>query len=291
MINPLKAMTPKKRQKLIYQATRTSIQIACFLLAPSLFTEAFGGIKSIFRAISAGQVLEFNSFVRTLVILCGVTILTGRFFCGYMCAFGSLGDWVYALSQKIQKAISKQKSKKVQLPKMPLKWQRRLQWLKYGVLTLIVILSALGVYDSLRGWSPWDVFSMVRAFNLKLAGYTVGLILLLVILLGMAWKERFFCQFLCPMGTVFALLPVLPWTNLSRKREHCLKGCNMCERNCPTGVFLEEDGWRSGECIRCNRCMENCPKKNIHTEVPLWKGSEWWSLILGAALVLGMLLL
>lgn len=79
MINPLKAMTPKKRQKLIYQATRTSIQIACFLLAPSLFTEAFGGVKSIFRSISAGQMLEFNSFVRTLVILCGVTILTGRF--------------------------------------------------------------------------------------------------------------------------------------------------------------------------------------------------------------------
>lgn len=65
----------------------------------------------------------------------------------------------------------------------------------------------------------------------------------------------------------------------------------MCERNCPTGVFLEEDGWRSGECIRCNRCVENCPKRNIHTEVSVWKGSEWWSLILETALVLGMILL
>ena len=98
-------MTPKKRQRFIYQATRTGIQIICFLLAPSLFTEAFGGVKSIFRSISAGQMLEFNSFIRTLVILCGVTMLTGRFFCGYMCAFGSLGEWVYALSQKIQNGI------------------------------------------------------------------------------------------------------------------------------------------------------------------------------------------
>lgn len=210
MINPLKAMTPKKRQKLIYQATRTSIQIACFLLAPSLFTEAFGGIKSIFRAISAGQVLEFNSFVRTLVILCGVTILIGRFFCGYMCAFGSLGDWVYALSQKIQKGISKQKSKKVQLPKISMEWQKRFQWTKYGILAVIVILCTLGIYDSLHGWSPWDVFSMARALNLKLEGYALGVILLALILFGMAWKERFFCQFLCPMGAVFALLPALP---------------------------------------------------------------------------------
>ena len=235
--------------------------------------------------------LEFNSFVRTLVILCGVTILTGRFFCGCMCAFGSLGDWVYALSQKIQKTISRRKAKRLQLPKIPLVWQKRLQWVKYGILAAIVLLCALGVYDSLHGWSPWDVFSMVRALNLKLAGYTVGVILLLLILLGMAWKERFFCQFLCPMGAVFALLPALPWTSLSRNREQCLKGCNMCERNCPTGVSLEQDGWRSGECIRCNRCMENCPKQNIHTEVPVWKGSEWWSLILDTALVLGMILL
>ena len=291
MTNPLKAITPKKRQKFVYQVTRTTIQIACFLLAPSLFTEAFGGVKSIFRAISAGQMLEFNSFVRTMVILSCVTILTGRFFCGYMCAFGSLGDWVYALSRKIQKTISRRKTKSVQLPRIPLRWQKRMQWTKYAILAVIVLLCALGVYDSLRGWSPWDVFSMVRARNLKLAGYTTGIILFVLILMGMAWKERFFCQFLCPMGAVFALLPALPWTSLSRNREYCLKGCNLCERNCPAGVFLEADGWRSGECTRCNRCMENCPKNNIHTEIPVWKGSEWWSLILEAALVLGMIFL
>ena len=291
MTNPLKAITSPKRQKYVYQATRTMIQIACFLLAPSLFTEAFGGVKSIFRAISAGQMLEFNSFVRTMVILSCVTILTGRFFCGYMCAFGSLGDWVYALSRKIQKTISRRKTKSVQLPRIPLRWQKRMQWTKYAILAVIVLLCALGVYDSLRGWSPWDVFSMVRARNLKLAGYTTGIILFVLILMGMAWKERFFCQFLCPMGAVFALLPALPWTSLSRNRDYCLKGCNLCKRNCPAGVFLEADGWRSGECIRCNRCVEYCPKQIIRTEVPVWKGSEWWSLIMEAALVMGMILL
>lgn len=55
--------------------------------------------------------------------------------------------------------------------------------------------------------------------------------------------------------------------------------------------ILEADGWRSGECIRCNRCVEHCPKQNIRTEVSAWKGSEWWSLIMEAALVMGMILL
>ena len=33
---------------------------------------------------------------------------------------------------------------------------------------------------------------------------------LLLIMLGMAWEERFFCKFLCPMGGIFSLLPILP---------------------------------------------------------------------------------
>lgn len=286
-----KPMTDRQKRKLMYQGTRTAIQIVFFILAPSLFTEAFGGIKSIFQSFSAGQVLEFNSFVKTLVILCGVTILTGRFFCGYACAFGAVGDWIYALSQYIQKLIGKKRGKKVKLPDLPKEWQRRLQWAKYVILAAIVILCAMGVYTSLRGWSPWDVFSMVRSGNLGHSGYTVGVILLVVIVLGMAWKERFFCQFLCPMGAVFALLPVLPWTKLNRDRENCLKGCSLCERNCPTAVSLEKDGFRDGECIRCNRCTENCPKKNIGTSLLNWKGNEIWSLVLEAALLLGMVLL
>ena len=288
MTNPLKAMTPKKRQKLVYQSTRTVIQITCFLLAPSLFTEAFGGVKSIFRAISAGQMLEFNSFVRTLVILCGVTILTGRFFCGYMCAFGSLGDWVYALSRKIQKTISRRKSKNVQLPKIPLRWQKRQQWIKYGVLAVIVLLCALGVYDSLRGWSPWDVFSMVRARNLKLAGYTTGIILLVLIVLGMAWKERFFCQFLCPMGAVFALLPQLPFSALQRDEANCIKGCQACKNNCPVDLKLEKDGFRGGECIACEKCAGICPKGNLTRWDRKLLKHEAVPVILKAALLLGL---
>lgn len=291
MIEFFKNVTPRQRKQRIYQHTRTGIQILAFLLAPSLFSEAFAGIKYIFTSIGSGQVLEFNSFVRTLVILCGTTILTGRFFCGYLCAFGALGDWIYALSQWIQKTMSRKKARTIRLPKITVKWQKRLQWIKYGILAAVVVLCAVGTYGSLRGWSPWDVFSMLRSGRVRLAGYSVGAVLLAVILAGMAWKERFFCQFLCPMGAVFAMLPALPWTSLSRDRVRCLKGCNLCERNCPAGVSLEEDGWRSGECIRCNRCLENCPKKNIGTQVPFWKGSEWWSMLLEAALVLGLILL
>ena len=45
----------KKRQREV-RLMRAGIQLAFFIAAPSLFSTAFAGIKSIFLAIAAGQV-------------------------------------------------------------------------------------------------------------------------------------------------------------------------------------------------------------------------------------------
>lgn len=283
---PLSRAQARKKQKRIHTWTRAGIQIVFFILAPSLFTESFNGIKAIFQSISAGEMLEWSSFLRTLVILCLFTMLLGRFFCGYACAFGAVGDWIYALSDFIQTRLTKKRKKRTRLPRIPIEVQKKLQYVKYVILAVIVALCAFGVYGSISGWSPWDVFSMLRSGNLRLAGYTAGLVLLILIVIGMAWQERFFCQYLCPMGAVFALLPVLPWTSLRRNREKCLPGCVACEKQCPTGVALDVDAPRTGECIRCGKCVGTCPKGNISTGVPRWRGDEWWVSILEAAALL-----
>ena len=52
----------KKRQRET-RLIRAGIQLAFFIAAPSLFSTAFAGIKSIFLAIAAGQPVEWNSFL------------------------------------------------------------------------------------------------------------------------------------------------------------------------------------------------------------------------------------
>ena len=74
---------------------RAGIQLAFFIAAPSLFSTAFAGIKSIFLAIAAGQPVEWNSFLTVMAVLLIFTCFFGRHFCGYACAFGSFGDAVY----------------------------------------------------------------------------------------------------------------------------------------------------------------------------------------------------
>lgn len=76
---------------------RALIQILYFLFIPSVYTAAFAGVKYTFTQIGAGGKVAMTSFVTVLVVICIYTILFGRFFCGFACAFGTLGDGVHAL--------------------------------------------------------------------------------------------------------------------------------------------------------------------------------------------------
>ena len=278
-----KYFTPKK----IHAYLRAAIQLAFFLFLPSAFTTAFSGIKSVLTQIGAGNPIAWSSFLTVLLALCAYTIVFGRFFCGYACAFGTLGDAVHSLYLFLCK---KCKKKPLLLKKS---WKKPLSYLKYAVLLAVVLLCFLGVYGDLTGWSPWDVFSMLRSGNFKVGAYWLGCILLVLILVGMVFCERFFCRFLCPMGAVFSLLPILPFFSVRRKREKCAKGCTACEKVCPSDLSLPEDGsWNvSGDCFQCQKCLEICPKKNAKSSIRNFRGNEIWFTLLRAVVLAAVLIL
>lgn len=58
----------EKRQREV-RLMRAGIQLAFFIAAPSLFSTAFAGIKSIFLAIGSGQAVEWNSFLTVTAVL------------------------------------------------------------------------------------------------------------------------------------------------------------------------------------------------------------------------------
>ena len=252
----------KKVRRILLRWTRVAVQAAAFFLAPSLFTQAFGAVKVAAEAMGKGGVLPVSAFVVRLGILCGITFVFGRVFCGWACAFGAVNDWVYKLSFFLRKMLGKK------LPQIPGTWRRALQKLKYAVLLLVLVCCFFGKSEWVTKYSPWTVFSLLVARNLKLTGYGPAIFLWACLLFGMALEERFFCQFFCPMGAVFSLLPELPLLALHRDEKNCIPGCNGCQRNCPVHIKLGEDSLQSGECIRCGRCMTVCPKGNIGIRKP-----------------------
>ena len=106
----------KKQRTLKHRAwLRAAVQLMFFIAMPGAFVAGFNGVKQLFLRIGTGAVLQMDSFTLSLLGLCGFTILFGRFFCGYVCAFGSLGDGVWWLSGLVQKKLLHRK-KQFQLP-------------------------------------------------------------------------------------------------------------------------------------------------------------------------------
>ena len=147
----------KKRQRKI-RLIRAGIQLLFFILAPALFSTAFAGVKSIFQALAAHERITWNSFLDVTGILLLVTCLFGRHFCGYACAFGSLGDALYELTVWIRQKMFHRKGRHG----YPGKTVRILQKVKYIWLAVLLLSILMGWYKELQGMSPWDVFSMLN---------------------------------------------------------------------------------------------------------------------------------
>lgn len=267
----------RKKTELI----RNIIQLFFFFIFPSAFSSAFAAVKETAASLSQGLPLAFSPFARILLFLLAFTVICGRFFCGYACAFGTAGDAVYMASQFIQKKTGKK------LPKIPQKAVRYLQLVKYLVLAAIFVLCFMGEQETVNQNSPWTLFSVLISLKSPSSDMAAAGVLLLLTIAGAAVQSRFFCQFLCPMGAVFSLMPVLHSGQLVRDSENCIHGCSICERACPVSLKLGENDMREGECIRCHKCLHACPRGNIKLKMSVFSpDSTAWIVIQAAVLLL-----
>lgn len=249
------AFGPNTTLAKVTRRQRLVIQILFLVLAPQTFSLAFAGVKQLFVAIGKADTFEANTFLFLLLLLLVFTVVFGRFFCGYVCAFGTVGDILYKI---VDLPLAKLKVKR---PRIPVKVENALRCLKYVVLAFFLIASAAGVGSAVNVYSPWTAFGRILSANF-LELNVVGLGLLVVIAIGMICKERFFCEFLCPMGAVFSLLPMLPFFRAHRFMPECTE-CGVCERSCPVRVVVPNEGVQAGECISCGRCVSACPTQCV----------------------------
>ena len=242
----------KKKKKISVQTIiEVMIRAVFFIIYPALFSTAFTGIKLIVEQITQRASLQWNSFVQTLVVLLVFTIVFGRFFCGFACAFGTWGDFVYFISSMIRK-----KRKKKPL-KCFSKAGKILRYLKYVVLIVVLLLCIKGYSSAVAGAGRGPGGAGARGRRGEAADSLIGTGLFLLVTAGMALEPRFFCRFLCPMGAVFSLMPVLPFSVIKRNRENCIPNCKACNLVCPASLEIqsdkEGDNAASGECFSCGK--------------------------------------
>ncbi len=236
------------------QLFRFFVQIFFFIVFPGLFILTYDAIKESYLMIVNGS-FNFNELfpriIEALAII-PVTIVFGRFFCGWLCAFGSLNDFIYNLSKKLFKVnfkVNKTADKYLKL-------------IKYGVLLFGLVFLWNSKGNFLNSLSPWEAFGQLKEFPGMLSAYTTSFIVLLVIMIGAVFIERFFCRYLCPLGAVFTIVSKFSFFRISKPTHSCSK-CSLCASKCSMGIELTKmEKVKSGECIYCLKCMDACPRKN-----------------------------
>lgn len=237
---------------------RRLTQITAFILLPGLFTTIFYEIKELYTSLIGGTFTSttITSDILPLAAIIVTTVLFGRYFCGFFCSFGAMGDLLWFISRKTIKPNVKI-SERVDAV---------LKYLKYAILLFIVIfIWSLGLLTIDSMGNPWNIFGIYSSISgwtsIKYL-LTVGGVLLLMIIAGSLVVERFFCRYLCPLGAIFAVSSRARLFNIRKKRDNC-GSCRVCTNQCSMGIPLyQQDKVTSGECIHCFACISKCPRKN-----------------------------
>lgn len=217
----------------------------------------FGGIETLYTYLFGGYFIQ-KARPSNLILLIAVVLMTvvfGRFFCGWICPFGSISEWLGKLGKKI---FGKQLT-------VPSKIDKPLRYLKYVIFVLILCST---IYYGSMVFADFDPYVALFRLIISQDAAIAGSIILAVVLIGSIFIERFWCRYACPLGAVLAILNKISFFKVRIQQESC-KGCKRCvQQKCPVNVQMSEKGVASTECIWCFECADACPFVAISIEGP-----------------------
>lgn len=184
------------------------------------------------------------------LILVGLTLVFGRFFCGWVCPLGTILDVVGRLWRGKYSAM----------PSNDRTWRR----VKYYLLVAVGVGALTGSQLVFFG-DPLVLLFRATATGLvpSAAGHaaylSLAMVLVIVGLCGVT--HRFWCRYLCPLGAFYAV-----FSRFSIFRRRRVKGCDVCkgqeqpscQHGCPMGASPIKKLGSPEECIRSMNCRNTC---------------------------------
>jgi transcriptional regulator of nitric oxide reductase len=241
-----RALSVNPRRLLLFRLAYLSftlIFIGWYAQGQLSIVQITGAIKSL----TAGAGLTSFLYDPVSLVLIAFTLITlviwGRAtFCGWLCPFGALQEFVGLLARAIR----------VPQWKLPPHLARLLARSRYAILAVLVATAAL---------APNAAVKMVEIEPFKTA-ITVGfqrelpfLLWAVGLLLVGAFVYKFFCRYLCPLGAALTLGGKLRRWNWLPRIEACGQPCQRCRSVCLYDAIKPEGAIDYDECFQCLDCV------------------------------------
>ncbi len=221
-----------------------------------------------------------GSLMVPIIILIVITLLFGRIYCSILCPSGILQD-VIAWTAKRFKKRKKRNRYHYTKPK---------SWIRYGLLIITCLSWWLGFNAVVTFLDPYGIFGRIAQNNLHpllmginnllvpvfpdfiyptsfksitmAAAIIAGLHLLLFTLLA-AFRGRWYCNVICPVGTLLGLISKVSLFKIKINTDLC-NGCKACLKHCKSEcIDTKNHTIDYSRCVMCFDCFPACSQNAI----------------------------
>lgn len=210
-----------------------------------------------------------------------LTIIFGRFFCSWICPFGTLHHFMGYIGSR----------KKTTHQKIQLNRYRKAQCIKYFILVVFLFMAAFPSIGATLQTGLLDPIPLIsRSFNLLIVpivdksvnfvsvssrfyegAWLILAIFLTAVLLNLV-IPRFYCRFVCPLGALFGILGRFAIWRIGKQQKECSE-CGLCDRSCE-GACTPHGKIRVSECVLCFNCREDCKDEVIAYQTSVSRAGE-----------------
>ncbi len=202
-----------------------------------------GLVQLVLLAVFIFLIVQGNVQVWIIVLGAGwvLSLLVGRYYCGWACPMGTLMRWQTGLYHKLG------------IPRVKLPQLRDTPRWRFLMTVLRVVLLIV-------------FFGGMAAVNIR--GAQINLILILVIIgvaISFFFSEAFWHR-ICPHGAVMNITGRAALWGMVIDEDKC-NSCARCEKVCPNqAIYKQENKKRqieNKECLLCYECAYVCPQDAI----------------------------
>jgi ferredoxin len=242
-----------------------------------LFFTSFQFLPSLLKFMHLPGIITLGFL---LIIL--VTILSGRVYCSVFCPLGIMQDAIAYMRRKIP--FKRQRRK----------YRKSLNYLRYPILALFIVSLFFFGLLSINWLDPYanfgrmaaDIYQPVFIFANNLVSkvltsigiYSIqplvmkvfspvaffsGLTMFFLILVMVIYRDRLYCNTVCPVGTILGLLSRISFLKIRINKTSCTQ-CGNCQVACKANcISIKEMSVDESRCVSCFNCINSCEDSAI----------------------------
>lgn len=188
------------------------------------------------------------------LLVCLSALLLKKSFCGWVCPFGLLSEYL----SKINSAIF---AKPIKVPGFIDSILRSIKYVIAAFFVWTIFVKMPGAAVEQFVYSGYNIISDIKMLKFFTDISMAAFIAISVILLLSVIVKNFWCRYLCPYGAVLGFISLFSAAKIRRNAASCTK-CGKCDRACPSLIKISDKKTVvSDECNACMKCAGVCPER------------------------------